>query len=111
MNIDLHRDILLQLHAGGSEFTITGYAEEAVHQAADELHRDGYILVARGWIPGQSHEYVMPRQLTEKGEQLARAIESEWVWAQVKEWLPGSEVRESLETIQKVAEKVERMRN
>jgi hypothetical protein len=111
MNIDLHRDILLQLRAGGREFTVTGYEEKDVHRAADELRRKEYIVANTRLTPGAPFEYVMPRQLTEKGEQLARAIESDWVWSQVKRWLPQPEDRVSLIAIQMVAEKVEPMRN
>lgn len=111
MNIDLLRDILLQLRAGGREFTITGYPEEDVHRAADELRRKQYIVASTRLTPGAPFEYVMPWGLTEQGEQLLRAIESDWVWTQVKQrlLLPGDRV--SLIAIEKVAEKIHQMRN
>lgn len=109
--IDLIRDMLLRVRAGGQEFTIAGYPERDVHQAAGELRERRYLLGASEWAPGAEYERVMPRRLTDKGEALAQAIESDWVWAQVKRWLPRPEDRCSLIAIQKMTEKIHQMRN
>lgn len=111
MNIDLLRDILLRLRGSSGEFTITGYEEEQVHLAAELLQREGYIHAATSWIPGQSYKYVMPRGLTEEGEELVRRIEDDLVWDRVKEWLSRSDKPSTLATIEKLAAKMDRMRN